>query len=126
MIKTILGLVINILKNKTYMTAAKEVWGIVDETFRITSKVEEKLKSKEDEFDKLLLAKFPELTQDYLEYFRQAVAGMVNKDKVPVITNDEVLKQLQKENEKLKAENTELNNKIAQMQNIVTVNTVQA
>lgn len=121
MIKTILSLVIRILKNKTYMEAAKEVWRIVDETFRITSKAEDKLKSKTAEFDKLLLAKFPELTQGDLDYFRQAVAGEINKDKAPVINDDELLKQIQEENEKLKAENAELKNKMAQMQTIVTV-----
>lgn len=46
MIKQILGLVISILKNKTYMTAAREVWSIVDENFRITEKLKIHLKVK--------------------------------------------------------------------------------
>ncbi|WP_143314987.1 hypothetical protein [Clostridium sp. HBUAS56017] len=140
MLKTILGLLAKvlesklvrsgleekILKNKNYITAAKEIWNIVEENFRIAEKVEEKLKNKADEFDELLLAKFPELTQEDVKNLRQSIAGEVNQSKDAVLDNSTLLKKLQEDNEKLKGENAELNNKIAQMQNIVTVNTVQA
>ncbi|AGX43264.1 hypothetical protein [Clostridium saccharobutylicum] len=121
MIKTILGLVIRILKNKTYMAAAKEVWGIVDEKFRITEKADDKLKSKAEEFNKLLITKFPELTEEDVMYFRQAVAGAVNKDKEALISNSDLLKQLQDTNANLLTENAELKNKISQIQTTVSV-----
>ncbi|MDS0525448.1 hypothetical protein NNC19_07140 [Clostridium sp. SHJSY1] len=122
-LKTMLSLGISILKNKTYMTAAKEVWAIVDETFRITDKVENKLKSKAEEFNGLLLAKFPELTADDLTYWRQAVAGEINKGKDAVLNNDTALKQLQEENEKLKVENASLTEQLNTIKSTVVANT---
>lgn len=133
MIKQILGLVISILKNKTYMTAAREVWSIVDENFRITEKIEDTFKSKTEEFDKLLLAKFPELTKEDVIYFRQAVAGSVNVGKEAVLDNSVIMKELQESNAKLQAENASLKDQLSKFQSLAaaTVNvdmqqTVQA
>jgi hypothetical protein len=125
MIKTILGLVISILKNKTYMAAAKEIWAIVDEKFRITEKVEDKLKSKSEEFNTLLLAKFPELTEENVTYFRQAVAGNVNAGKEALLSNSDTLKQLQENNAKLLAENANLKEQLSKVKSLVGVNKVQ-
>ncbi|NSB16749.1 hypothetical protein [Clostridium beijerinckii] len=124
MIKQILGLVISILKNKTYMTAAKEVWNIVDENFRITEKIEDTFKSKTEEFDKLLLTKFPELTKEDVIYFRQAVAGSVNVGKEAVLDNSVIMKELQESNTKLQAENASLKDQLSKFQSLAaTVNT---
>ncbi|WP_026885371.1 hypothetical protein [Clostridium beijerinckii] len=133
MIKQILGLVISILKNKTYMTAAREAWSIVDENFRITEKIEDTFRSKTEEFDKLLLAKFPELTKEDVIYFRQAVAGSVNVGKEAVLDNSVIMKELQESNTKLQAENASLKDQLSKFQSLAaaTVNvdvqqTVQA
>lgn len=125
MIKQILGLVISILKNKTYMTAAKEVWNIVDENFRITEKIEDKFKDKTEEFDRLLLAKFPELTNEDIIYFRQAVAGTVNAGKEAVLDNSTIIKELQESNTALQAENASLKDQLNKFQSLAaaTVNT---
>lgn len=93
-----------ILKNKNYITAAKQVWNIVDEHFRISKTVEEKLASKAEMFDKLLLTKFPELSTDDIAEIRQAIAGEVNQTKAAVVDNSTLLKQLQEDNTNLKAE----------------------
>ncbi|WP_238899470.1 hypothetical protein [Clostridium sp. YIM B02500] len=124
MIKQILGLVMSILKNKTYMTAAREVWSIVDENFRITEKIEDKFRSKTEEFDKLLLAKFPELTKEDVIYFRQAVAGSVNVGKEAVLDNSVIMKELQESNAKLQAENASLKDQLSKFQSLAaaTVN----
>ena len=124
MIKQILGLVISILKNKTYMTAAREVWSIVDENFRITEKIEDKFRSKTEEFDKLLLAKFPELTNEDVIYFRQAIAGSVNVGKEAVLDNSVIMKELQESNAKLQAENAGLKDQLSKFQSLAaaTVN----
>ena len=57
------GVEATILKNQNYFTEAKKIWAMIDENFRISTTVEEKLVSKTEEFSKYLLAKFPELTQ---------------------------------------------------------------
>ncbi|WP_238860355.1 hypothetical protein [Clostridium sp. YIM B02569] len=124
MIKQILGLVMSILKNKTYMTTAREVWSIVDENFRIAEKIEDKFRSKTEEFDKLLLAKFPELTKEDVIYFRQAVAGSVNVGKEAVLDNSVIMKELQESNAKLQAENASLKDQLSKFQSLAaaTVN----
>lgn len=69
------------------LITAKEVWNIVEEKFRITENCTSLLLSKPNEFDKLLLSKIPGLTQDDLNYLRQAVAGEANKYKNIKTTN---------------------------------------
>lgn len=98
------GLEEAILKNKNYITVGKAVWNIVDENFRISKTVEEKVLSKANQFDKLLLAKFPELSQDDIAEIRQAIAGEINQGKAAVVDNSELIKQLQDDNTNLKAE----------------------
>ncbi|WP_238860850.1 hypothetical protein [Clostridium sp. YIM B02569] len=93
-----------ILKNKNYITVGKAIWNIVDENFRISKTVEEKVLSKADQFDKLLLAKFPELSQNDVAEIRQAIAGEINQGKSAVVDNSTLLKQLQDDNASLKAE----------------------
>lgn len=63
------------------MQAAKEVWNIVEEKFRITENAAQFLSSKEEEFDKLLLQRIPGLSQQNLYELRQAIAGEYNKGK---------------------------------------------
>ena len=135
MLKTILKLVIKVLesklqksgleekmiRNKQYIDVAKQVWNIVEENFRITESVEKKLSSKADEFNKIMLDKFPELTISDISELRQSIAGEVNKGKNAVLENSEILKKLQEENEQLKSKNIDLESKLAAISNYVPV-----
>lgn len=130
MIKTILTLIAKVLesrlkksgleevifKNKNYITEAKKIWNMIDENSRISKTIEEKLSSKADEFDKILLVKFPELTQDDIAELRQSIAGEVNAGKEVVLSQVDVLKQLQDSNTQLQAENASLENQLSQVQ----------
>lgn len=115
------GLEATILKNQNYFTEAKKIWNMIDENFRISTTVEEKLLSKAEEFSKYLLVKFPELSQTDIDNLRQSIAGEVNSDKEAVVSNSDLLKQLQDSNNQLKAENTSLKNQLTQVQSLVTV-----
>ena len=135
MLKTILKLVIKVLesklqksgleekmiRNKQYIDVAKQVWNIVEENFRITESVEKKLSSKADEFNKIMLDKFPELTISDISELRQSIAGEVNKGKEAVLENSEILKKLQEENEQLKSKNIDLESKLTAISNYVPV-----
>ncbi|AQR93526.1 hypothetical protein CLSAP_08320 [Clostridium saccharoperbutylacetonicum] len=103
-----------ILKNESYIKVAKQIWYMIDENFRISTIVEEKLKSKGDLFNEAILKKFPELSQEDVDNLRQAIAGEINQGKEEVINNSEIIKQLTEENSNLKAQNenllSELNN----------------
>jgi phage terminase Nu1 subunit (DNA packaging protein) len=120
------GLEATILKNKNYISEAKNIWNMVDENFRISTTVEEKTKSKVDEFNAALLKKFPELSQDDIDNLRQSIAGEVNAGKAAVVDNSTLLQQLQENNAQLQVENAALKNKISQIQSTVAVPTVQA
>lgn len=136
MIKTILGLIAKvlesklkksgleevILKNQNYITEAKKIWNIVDENKRISKTVEEKLLSKADQFNNALLAKFPELTQNDITELRQSIAGEINANKEAVVSNFDLLKQLQDSNTQLQAENTSLKDQLSKVQALVTNN----
>lgn len=135
MLKTILKLIIKVLesklqksgleekiiRNKQYIDVAKQVWNIVEENFRITESVEKKLSSKADEFNKIMLDKFPELSPADVKDLRQSIAGEVNKGKEAVLENSEILKKLQEENEQLKSKNIDLESKLAAISNYVPV-----
>ncbi|SUY30361.1 hypothetical protein [Clostridium perfringens] len=115
------GMEEEILNHKKYIDTAKEIWEIVDEQFRVTQNVEEKLSSKADEFNKRFLKEHPEVSKEDVEYFRQAVAGEVNKGKQAVLENSEILKKLQEENQELKSKNIDLESKLAAISNYVPV-----
>lgn len=109
--------------HEAQLNAAKEVWNIVEEKFRITENATQILGSKSDEFDKLLLQKIPGLSTQNLDDLRQAIAGEVNKGKA-ILTDDQVKQQqieLQDSNAKLVQENAELKSKLNQVQSLVVV-----
>lgn len=108
-----------ILKNKNYITVGKAIWNIVDENFRISKTVEEKVLSKADQFDKLLLSKFPELSQGDVAEIRQSIAGEINQGKAAVVDNSTLLKQLQDDNTNLKAELAALTDQLSKVQALV-------
>ena len=114
-----------IIKNQNYITVAKQIWNEIDETFRISTSIEEKLQSKADLFETKVLTKFPELKKEDIDSLRLAIGGEVNVGKQVVFDNSTILKQLTDENNRLKAKNAELENKIASIQNTVAVNVAQ-
>lgn len=116
------GIEAEILKNKKYVEEAKGIWYMIDEDFRISKTVQEKIASKADEFDKCLLTKFPELTQDDVQELRQSIAGEINANKEAVVSNSDLLKQLQESNTKLQAENTTLKDQLSKAQLLVAIN----
>ncbi|AGF54809.1 hypothetical protein HMT_45 [Clostridium phage HM T] len=116
------GLEEELLRNQKYITAAKMIWNVVEENFRITETIEEKILSKADAFDQKLLAKFPELTQNDVTELRQAVAGEINEGKEVVLNQVDALKQLQDNNTKLAAENESLKDQLSKVQALVAAN----
>ena len=69
-------------KNDAYVcNIARSVWDRVEEDYRINDKIAATFNSKAEYFDKLLLDKFPSLSQQDLDELRQTVAGEVNKYK---------------------------------------------
>lgn len=123
MIKTILTLIITILKNKNYYTEAKKIWSMVDENFRISATVEEKIKSKAEEFSKALLTKFPELSQSDIDILRQSIAGEINAGKEVVVSNTDLLKQQQDTINSLQTENASLKDQLSKVQSLVAIAT---
>lgn len=120
-----IGIEQSIIKNQNYITVAKQIWNEIDETFRISTSIEEKLKSKADVFESKVLAKFPELKKEDIDSLRLAIGGEINSGKQVVLDNSTIIKQLTDENNSLKAKNTELENKIASIQNTVAINVTQ-
>ena len=108
-------------KHQQEIQTAKEVWHMVDEKFRITDDLKELLKSKADEFDKILLNKFQYLTQSEITDIRQAIAGEINKGK-DELNKDSLQEQqakIMQQNNQLLTENSQLKNKIEQLQNVI-------
>ncbi|MDD3225446.1 MAG: hypothetical protein PHX70_12255 [Clostridium sp.] len=110
---------------------AKDIWGIVDEEFRITPTLEKTVEAKKQMFDKFLKKAVPLITDDEISNLRQTVAGEVNKGKA-VVTADEVAKQnemdsVKVQNVQLTTENAQLKQKLTTIQNTAAVqNEVQA
>lgn len=98
------------------LKTAKEVWNIIEEKFRITENTEILLSSKSDEFNKLLLQKIPGLSQQNIDDLRQAIAGEINAGKEAILSQADVLKQLQESNTSLQSENESLKKQLNQVQ----------
>lgn len=110
-------------KHVEEVEAAKQVWNIVEEKYRITDNIENLAKSKADMFDKLLLGKIPYLTEDEVKQMRQAIAGEINKGKT-LLNEDDLKKQAQDlvtKNATLEQENLQLKNKLNQISQVVPV-----
>ncbi len=110
-------------KHQQELATAKEVWNMVDEKYRITDKVEDLIKSKAADFDKLLKAKIPYLTDEEISQLRQAVAGEINKGK-KLLNEDSFKNQLvdiQTKNNQLAQENEALKAKLNQVKSVLPV-----
>ena len=107
-------------KHQQELATAREVWGMIDEQYRITGKVEDLIKSKAADFDKILKAKIPYLTDEEISELRQAVAGEINKSK-KLLNEDSFKNQLvdiQTKNTQLAQENEALKAKLEQIKSI--------
>ena len=105
------------------LQTAKEVWNMVDEKYRITDKVENLIKSKADDFDKLLLEKIPYLTKEQVQDLRQTIAGEINQGK-KLFNEDSFKTQLvdiQNKNTKLVQENSELKARLNQVKSVLPI-----
>ena len=110
-------------KHQQELETAREVWGMIDEQYRITGKVEDLIKSKANDFDKLLLAKIPYLTIDEVQDLRQTIAGEINQGK-KLLNEDSFKTQLvdiQNKNNKLVQENSELKAKLNQVKSVLPI-----
>ena len=110
-------------KHQQELATAREVWGMIDEQYRITGKVEDLIKSKADDFDKLLLEKIPYLTNDEVQDLRQTIAGEINQGK-KLLNEDSFKTQLvdiQNKNTQLVQENEELKAKLNQVKSVLPV-----
>lgn len=63
------------------MATAQDIWGVVDEHFRVHDLINHTVNDKIDLFNKLLLERIPSLKQSDLDYLRQAIAGQINAGK---------------------------------------------
>lgn len=105
-------------KHPNYIEKAKEIWNMINEDLGISDTVENKLIVKIKKFEKVLLAKFPELTKDDVAEIKQSIIGEFNVGK------DAVIKQLQDLYTKLQDENVKLKNQLSKFQSVDNKNTV--
>jgi hypothetical protein len=66
---------------KKRISTALDIWGIVDEHFRLNNLIDHTIQSKSELFNELLLERIPTLEQSDLDYLRQAIAGQINAGK---------------------------------------------
>lgn len=111
------------------ISIAKEIWGIVNEHFRVTKTIEDVIQDKIKMFDDMILKKIPGLTQENIDYLRQTIAGEVNKDKQAL--QDDKVKQLQEQlqNElnskaKIQSENEKLKQTLLTIQAQAVINPI--
>lgn len=108
-------------KHQQELATAREIWNIVDEKYRITDKVEDLIKSKAADFDKLLKDKVPYLTDEEISELRQSIAGEINQGK-KLLNEDSFKNQLvniQNKNNQLVQENEALKAKLNQVKSVL-------
>jgi lipopolysaccharide export LptBFGC system permease protein LptF len=73
------------MENKAF-----QIWKEVDEYFRISDFVGDKIKAKQKKFEEFMLKKFPSLTGEQIVELRQTVAGEINKGKAKLVPSNAV------------------------------------
>ena len=63
------------------LSTARDIWGIVDEHFRINDALQYTIDDKVNLFNKLLLQRIPGLQAEDIDYLRQTIAGQINYGK---------------------------------------------
>jgi len=107
-----------IAKHPNYLGKAKEILTMINDDLKISDTVENKLIPKVEKFEKVLMAKFPELTKDDVTEIKQSIVGDFDTVK------EAALKELQDFNSKLQEENTKLKNQLSKFKSVDTENTV--
>ena len=107
-----------IAKRPDYILKAKEIWNMIDDDLGISDKVENKVVPKIQKFEKIILAKFPELTKEDVVELRNSIIGELNDGKEKVLNQVEHLKQIQLFNSKLKEENKKLKAELDKLNSI--------
>lgn len=102
-----------ITKHPNYILKAKEIWNMINEDLGISNTVENKFISKIEKFEKIVLAKFPELTKGDVIELKKSIIGGVNAGKDVVLNQVDHLKQMQIFNTKLKEENEKLKEQLS-------------
>lgn len=122
MLKTVIEKIEKVLKGKisktkfqekiaehpAYLVKAKEIWNMINNDLGISDTVENKFLPKIEKFEKMIRAKFPELTKEDVLELRKSISGEFNVGKEKVLNQIENLKQMQIFNNKLKEENEKL------------------
>lgn len=67
------------------ISTAMDIWGIVEEHFRLSGIIEETMSEKAALFNDLLLERIPSLDQADIDYLRQTIAGQVNSAKDAIL-----------------------------------------
>ena len=67
------------------LVVAKNIWGIVDEYFKITPNVEKTIESAQVKFAEEIMKVMPSISAEEIEHLRQAIAGEINKAKDVVV-----------------------------------------
>ncbi|MDR3598528.1 hypothetical protein [Clostridium sp.] len=80
-----------------------------------------KILFKADEFEKRILARFPELLKSDIDSLRLVIGGEVNAGKAAVLYNSTILQQLQATNTNLVAENASLKDQLSKVQSLIAV-----
>jgi hypothetical protein len=64
---------------------AIDIWNVIEEHFRLSEMIGDKVQAKMDMFETLIKQKVPGISNDEIETIRQAIAGEFNKDKPLII-----------------------------------------
>lgn len=67
------------------LSTAMDIWGIVEEHFRLSGLIEDTMTGKAAMFNELLLDRIPSLKQSDIDYLRQTIAGQVNSAKDAIL-----------------------------------------
>lgn len=104
-------------KHPDYFLKAKEIWNMINDDLGISDKVENKVLPKVQKFEKIILARFPELTKEDVVELKNSIIGELNGGKEKVLNQVEHLKQVQIFNSKLKEENKKLKEELDKLHN---------
>lgn len=76
---------IGLTKYQKTKLVGSDIWGIIEEHFRLNEIIGDTVEAKRKMFESLIKIKIPSITDADIEFVRQAVAGEVNKDKSLII-----------------------------------------
>ena len=77
---------IGIDKYNSNLNKARDIWGVVDEEFRISPTLIKTIESAQKLFEEKIIKVIPGITKGEIEQLRQVVAGEINKGKAFIAT----------------------------------------